>query len=384
MSARRRVVLFSTGHTDIGGCGRHSSLLAAGLAERGWDVRVISRAAASHRPRLRRRPGLTVIEVPGGHRLGAVLYLVCATGLGMLWGRRAVFMAFQLGSPVLAAGLCARLWSRPSVALSTSNGEQGEVLQVLRSPWRGLHRRMLREATRLVGQTDAARGELETLTEPQRVVVIPNPVELPALAPPLDGRPRAVYTGRLAEEKGLGFLLDAWAMVAAGRPGARLTLVGEGGRFGSVEAELRARTMGDATLRESVTFTGWVQDVNAFLLDADVFVLPSLWEGLSNALLEACAQRRLVVASDIPGNTAILGSDHPFLFAPGDADGLARALAEAFDDASARADARRRVDEAVERFGLEQVLNRYEAMLAEALAGSALYPPIGPSASTGR
>ncbi len=369
MSAPRRLVMFSTGHTEIGGCGRHSSLLAEGLARRGWDVRVISRAGTAHRPRLHRRPGLMVFEVPGDHRLGAALYLLCAIALGLLWGRRAVFLAFQLGSQVLAAGLCARLWSRPSVALSTSNGEQGEVMQSLRSSWRGLHRRSLRGATRLVGQTEAARVELANLTRPERVVVIPNPVELPDVAPPLDGRPRAVYTGRLADEKGLDVLLDAWAVVADGRPGASLTLVGEGGRFRSVEAELRAQAMSDAVLRETVRFTGWVEDVEAFLLDADVFVMPSHWEGLSNALLEACAQRRLVVASDIPGNTAILGDDHPFLFPPGDAGGLADALAGAFDDPDRRVDARRRVDETIERFGIERILDHYEAVLAEASVG---------------
>ncbi len=363
------MVIFSTGHTEIGGCGRHSSLLAEGLAGRGWDVRVISRAATARRPRLHRRPGLTIFEVPGHRRVGAALYLICAIGLGLLWGRRAVFMAFQLGSQVLAAGLCARLWSRPSVALSTSNGEQGEVMQVLRSSRRGLHRRWLRGATRLVGQTDAARAELVSLAAPERVVVIPNPVELPDCAPPLDGRPRAVYTGRLAEEKGLDVLLDAWAVVAAGRPEARLTLVGEGGQFRSVETDLREQALTHAVLRETVRFTGWVQDVDSFLLDADVFVMPSYWEGLSNALLEACAQRRLIVASNIPGNTAILGGDHPFLFAPGDARGLARALAGAFDDLDGREKARRRVDQTIERFGVEHVLDRYEAMLVEASAG---------------
>jgi len=306
-----------------------------------------------------------VLDVPGfGHRLGGALYLACSLLLGVAWGRRSTVVAFQLGSQLLAAGACARVWSRPLVAFSTSNGDAGEVAEVLRSPRRWLHRRLLRGADRLVGQTEAARVELLELARADRVMVLANPVVLPTDVPPLDGRPRAVFAGRLAEEKGLDVLLDAWERVADGRAGARLTLVGGGGNFGSVEAELRARVLASELLRETVTFTGWVADVEPYLRDADVFVLPSCWEGLSNALLEACALRRLVVASEIPGNTEVLGADHGLLFRPGDANGLTVALAGAFDDQRLREAARRCVDESVSRFGAGGVLDDCSALLA--------------------
>jgi len=62
-----------------------------------------------------------------------------------------------------------------------------------------------------------------------------------------------------------------------------------------------------------------------------VFVLPSRSEGMSNALLEACAWGRVVVASDIPSNRAVLGDGYPLLFPPGDAEALAECLARALD-----------------------------------------------------
>src|SRR5207253_1364066 len=125
-------------------------------------------------------------------------------------------------------------------------------------------------------------------------------------------------------------------------PDARLTLVGEGSPGDPTAAELRETLAGDPRLAESVTITGWVDDVLPFLERADVFVFPSHFEGLSNSLLEACALGRVIVASDIPANRAAVGDDHPLLFPHDRADELERALLAAMTDEPIRASARAR------------------------------------------
>ncbi len=357
--------MFSTGHVGMGGSEQRSRLLAEGLAARGWDVRVVGRATMAGRLQVQRRRGLVVVEVPGFqlHPLGGPLYLATAGFLGALWGRRATFVAVQLGSQAIAAWGCAALWSRPWLALSTSNGADGEVLLAVGSSWRGIHRWVLRRASALVGQSPQARAELLRLTSASRTVVIPNPVEVPSVAPPLLGRPHAMYVGRLADGKGVDVLVAAWRMVAAERPEARLTLVGAGGGARPVEAVLRAEVARSATLRGSVAFTGWVADATSLLDTADVFVLPSFAEGVSNALLEACAHGRVVVASAIPGNVTVLGADYPLLFEAGDVAGLAAAIGRAFDDRAVRAAARSRARDCVARFEIGHVLDQYERLL---------------------
>src|SRR3954453_20930000 len=77
---RRRIVIFSVGIAEPGGAARRSRLIAEGLADRGWQVRVVTRAGTLSRFRLRRSNDLTILEVPGfgRRRAGAILFLICA------------------------------------------------------------------------------------------------------------------------------------------------------------------------------------------------------------------------------------------------------------------------------------------------------------------
>lgn len=100
--------------------------------------------------------------------------------------------------------------------------------------------------------------------------------------------PLAVCPARWARQKGQDVLLAAWASVRAQCPDAQLALVG-----GDAPA--------DVELPAGVRLVGDVDDVRPWLAAADVVVLPSRWEGLSLALLEAMASGRSTVVSDIPG-----------------------------------------------------------------------------------
>jgi glycosyltransferase involved in cell wall biosynthesis len=362
---QERIVLFSPGHTEVGGVAARSRLLASAFAKRGWDVRAVTRAGSLNAFRLSRAPNLTVLEVPGfgRRRLGAALFMVIALPLGILWGRRAsAFVAIQLTSPATAAGICALVMRRRYVALTTSSGRRSEVSYVLSTRSAGLRRWLLRRAASLVAQTVLTAGELEVLTPRERIAVVPNPV---ANVTPtaLNGNPRAVYSGRLSAEKDLKRLLAAWRIIVQELPNARLTLVGAGGTHRSVEAELKASVEADPVLHRSVTFTGWVRDVGHYLRDADVYVFPSLEEGMSNALLEACAWRRVIVASDIPPNRAVLGDEFPLFFRAGDTDDLVKALRGAFMNDSLRVNARRHVESRIRKFSTDTVVRRLEELV---------------------
>ena len=173
-----------------------------------------------------------------------------------------------------------------------------------------------------------------------------------------------MYAGRLSSEKNLERLLDAWAAVAPSREGALLTLVGSGGSYRSVESELRARVAETPLLNATVAMPGWVPDVSPYYEQHDVFVLPSLEEGMSNALLEACAWRRVIVASDIPANRAVLGADYPLLFDPNSSESLAAALATALadDDVTQKA-ASDRVAKVSDRHSPARVYDELEELL---------------------
>ncbi|HEX2274962.1 MAG TPA: glycosyltransferase family 4 protein [Acidimicrobiales bacterium] len=362
--------MFTPGHREPGGAARRSRLLASALAARGWDVRVVTRAGTLFRPAVTRSSNLTVIEIPGfrSRRLGAVLFLTGAIPLGLLWGTRArALIAIQLASPSTAAALCSIGLRRPYIALATTSGRLSETAYVTNQRFAGVRRWLLGRAAFVGAQTDAVASELAQLVDEERVVVVPNPVER-VVPPPLSGAPRALYTGRLSEEKDLVRLLEAWRVIAAENSGALLTLAGSGGGYRSVEDELHRLVSSDPVLTASVRFTGWVADVRPLLAESDLYVFPSLSEGMSNALLEACAWHRVVVASDIPSNCALLGDDYPLLFKAGDTVSLVETVQRALNDEEARVQALACLATRIGPYFVDGVVTRLEELLA--LAGS--------------
>ncbi|MEV5433849.1 glycosyltransferase family 4 protein [Streptomyces sp. NPDC052701] len=112
--------------------------------------------------------------------------------------------------------------------------------------------------------------------------------------------PLVVCVGRLCRQKGQDVLLEAWPSVLRRVPGARLALVGDGPE----EARLRLRAPG------GVLFAGAVADAVPWYQAADLVVLPSRWEGMALAPLEAMACGRPVLVTDVAGARESLPPGH--------------------------------------------------------------------------
>ncbi|WP_083401311.1 MULTISPECIES: glycosyltransferase [Pseudofrankia] len=112
--------------------------------------------------------------------------------------------------------------------------------------------------------------------------------------------PLAVTVGRLCEQKGQDLVVRAWPSVSSRVPGASLALVGDG----PARAELEVATADQA----GIQLVGESDQIATWLAAADVVVLPSRWEGLALALLEAAATGRSIVATDVGGVREVLGA----------------------------------------------------------------------------
>ncbi|MET8750374.1 glycosyltransferase [Streptomyces sp. NPDC004667] len=130
--------------------------------------------------------------------------------------------------------------------------------------------------------------------------------------------PLAVCVGRLCPQKGQDVLLRAWPELLGNVPGARLALVGDGP---DAERLRRAAPPG-------VHFAGAAADIRPWLRAADLVVLPSRWEGMALAPLEAMACGRPVLVSDVSGARESLppGQGRLCLVPPEDPTALAKAL----------------------------------------------------------
>ncbi|WP_374229092.1 glycosyltransferase [Streptomyces sp. DH8] len=145
--------------------------------------------------------------------------------------------------------------------------------------------------------------------------------------------PLVVCVGRLTRQKGQDVLLRAWRRMGAA--GARLVLVGDGPDREALEG----------AAPPGVLFTGACEDVRPWLHAADVLVLPSRWEGMALAPLEAMACGRPVVMTDVNGARESLppGQEEYCLVPPDDPAALAGALTALLTDRRLREEVSHRV-----------------------------------------
>ena len=126
-------------------------------------------------------------------------------------------------------------------------------------------------------------------------------------------------------QKDQATLLRAFATVGLERPSALLLIAG---REGGATVALRALAT-DLGIDDGVRWLGHRQDVPELLCAADVFVFPSLYEGLGGIIIEAMALEVPVVATDVPAIAEVVGpSLAARLTPPGDAAALAAAVLE--------------------------------------------------------
>jgi glycosyltransferase involved in cell wall biosynthesis len=205
-----------------------------------------------------------------------------------------------------------------------------------------IERMLGRSTAAIICVSEGERRRGLQVTDATRLFVVINGIALPDTAP---GGQRAERTGetrdtvvgtvaRLAPQKGVADLLEAFARVRAVRDDVRLRIAGDG--------PLRADLERDATrlgLGDSVTFVGAIPSPWPFLAGLDVFVLPSLWEGLPYALIEAMAGGLPCVATAVDGVAeAIPDRRRGTVVDVGDSAWLAREILALVEDPHARAD----------------------------------------------
>lgn len=160
---------------------------------------------------------------------------------------------------------------------------------------------------------------------------------------------------RLSEQKGLIYLLEAASMVCHQYPNVKFYIAGEGELKNQLQNEIHR-----LGLHEYVQLIGKHPKIYEFLRQLDLFVLPSLWEGLPTVILEAMVAGVPVIATNIPGTDELIqNGKNGWLVAPRSAPALASAIIEAI----CSPEIRERFIEAgrtrVLNFSIDKVANEY-------------------------
>lgn len=144
--------------------------------------------------------------------------------------------------------------------------------------------------------------------------------------------PILVVIGRLEPQKGHRILLDALPVIQREFPSVRLVCVGEGVLREELQARVHALGMDDA-----VRFVGQQSNVPDWLALADVVVLPSFYEGLPLAAIEALAATRAMVATSVDGTPeVVIAEETGLLVPPGNPGRLAGAIGRLLRDPGLR------------------------------------------------
>jgi glycosyltransferase involved in cell wall biosynthesis len=183
----------------------------------------------------------------------------------------------------------------------------------------------------VVANAEAAAQLLRRELVPARsVVVVPNGLDLGRFTtvPAKARAQRIVMVANLRPGKGHGTLIEAAPAVLARVPTAHFDIVGDG-----TERERLIREVQQRELSHAFTFHGHCEDIPARLAEAAVFVLPSHSEAFPNAVLEAMAAGRPVVASSVGGILEVVRHERTgLLVQPGDSRQLADALCRVLDN----------------------------------------------------
>ena len=377
-------------HPNASGAERQALAQGVELVRRGHSVRVVTRAIVG-------QPRDDLIQGVRIHRWVRTVPLGPAFGLSFVAGviralrrlrpefdlihtHQGLWEAIATGTGQ-AFGL---LRGVPSLIQPASSGYYGEAEELARTRGFDRLRRLILRNTEFaaisadieaqwlaLGVPWTRMSRLSSGVDAERFAPGPPDPAIEACLPPRPA-PRVVFTGRLHPQKNLEMLLNAWPAVVA-RTGATLVLVGDGADRARLEAV--ADRLGIAS---QVYFAGPVGDPGPWLRSADLFVLPSVAEGMSNSLLEAMSTGLACVASNIGGNTDLLAGPEVagVLVESNRSDAWSAALCDLLTRSDRRQElgrqARRRIEST---YALAIVIDRYQRLYDSLLARYHANPP---------
>ena len=365
-------------HPFIGGSERQAQALAKALVRRGHSVSVVTQ-------RFRHLPPSEVIEGIPIHRqilaiehgpIYGLSYLLSLTSFLLHHRKRyQIIHVHHLYLDSFAASLVRRFLRKPVLAKVACGGYVGDMARLKRTRFSPLFFAVLRRLDRIVAPSAQIHEELiDHGFDPKRIVRIPNMVDTEKFHPIVDreAAKRSLglqgklvsFAGRLDPQKGLMFLLQAWEMVAAKQPDVTLFILGKGPQ----EDELKelADRLG---ISKRVVFLGEKWDVKPYFQASDVFVLPSLAEGMSNVLLEAMATGLPCIVTRVGGNLDLIEDGiNGLLVEPRDAHQLSEAILRLLQDHDFAINLGRAARQTVERgYSMKEVADRYIKLYQELL-----------------
>ncbi len=176
------------------------------------------------------------------------------------------------------------------------------------------------------------------------------------------GRKIVLIVGRLAVQKGYFYLIDAISLLVKKHKDLMFVVLGEGKLYRKLVAYARKKGVSD-----HIHFVGFVDNVVPYLKGCDIFVLPSLYEGMSNAAMEAMSYGKPVILTNVNGAKELIPDPRKgLLIPPRDAEAIAHAVELLKDDAELREELGREAQKHVlANFPVSEMISKIQMYIEE-------------------
>lgn len=311
----------------MGGVETHCAALLPRLAARGHEITVgCRRPYMTFTGNSYRGVALRTFGVFRSRSLEAILHtLRCVFAA---WRDRAEVVHIHAIGPALTAPLARILGMKVVVTHHGFDYERDKWGFFARFVLRTGERAAARFASRIIAVSPHIAARLrQKYALDEKIVVIPNGVEAPAVARCAASAPYILALGRFVEEKNFHTLIEAYRISGLREKGVSLVIAGDADMPSAY-----SRHLWKLGKNAGVSMPGFVsgEPLARLFAGASLFVIPSTHEGLPVVLLEAMSHGLPLLASDIPANHLPELSDSVF-FAPGDCGGLSARLQSFFD-----------------------------------------------------
>jgi len=334
------IMLISSFYPLLGGAETQALRLSKRLIEKGHNIEVITRWHKGLE-KVEFIEGIKVIrlKVTDIGKLAPLIYML-KTIYYIFRHRKSIDIihAHALSAPGLTAAFASFITKIPSIAKIAGGGDENgcEIKRIYYKKNMGKYRVafMKRYISKFIAISKSIQKDLLDVNVPEnKILFLPNGIDVSGYSDKMNKKLLAsqlclpankflfLYAGRLEKVKGIDILLSAWKRIDTElKKKCYLIILGEG----SLNLEVDDQTVG---------FIGRVENVKEYMMASNAFILPSRYEGLSNALLEAMASQLPIIASNVGGNPdLIIDNFSGYLFPKEDIDKLSSLLTKIITD----------------------------------------------------
>lgn len=325
-------------HPHVGGAERQLAALAPLLKDKGIEINIVTRRY-SGLPPFEVINEVPVYRIPApGPKVLASLFFTMAALLIIKKLDPDVIHAHELLSPTTTAVAAKRWFGVPVVAKVLRGGMLGDINRLINRPFGPRRMTLFKQYVNafIVISQEINNELLQHGIPSERCFYNPNGVDTKKFSPlspaekiklrrklDLPEGLLVIFTGRLSREKRIDQLVKLWPGVSSACAQVNLLVLGTG-----EEEKTLKQQAGDG-----IIFLGSVDDVSPYLQSADIFVLPSATEGLSNALLEGMSSGLPAIATKVGGAMDVITSNqNGLLIQPDNPEQLKKTLIKVLND----------------------------------------------------